>query len=86
MADVEFRPDVVFLLFIPPLVFRGAYLAPWRDFKGILQPPAEAQYTKVLIHATNQDSSLKPLTQDADLMGKTLLPLLQLTAAPRSRA
>jgi monovalent cation/hydrogen antiporter len=38
VADVEFRPEVVFLLFIPPLVFRGAYLTPWRDFKGNLRP------------------------------------------------
>ena len=28
MADVEFPPQVAFLLFIPPLVFRGAYLTP----------------------------------------------------------
>ncbi len=38
MADVEFPPEVVFLLFIPPLVFVGAYLTPWRDFKSNLRP------------------------------------------------
>jgi CPA1 family monovalent cation:H+ antiporter len=38
VADVNFPPDVVFLLFIPPLVFRGAYLTPWRDFKSNLRP------------------------------------------------
>ena len=38
VADVEFPPAVVFLRFIPPLVFRGAYLTPWRDFKSNLRP------------------------------------------------
>src|SRR5580698_2959105 len=38
VADVEFRPEVVFLLFIPPLVYLGAYLTPWRDFKSNLRP------------------------------------------------
>ena len=38
VADVEFPPDVVFLLFIPPLVYLGAYLTPWRDFKSNLRP------------------------------------------------
>src|ERR1700733_1761366 len=38
VADVEFPPEVVFLLFIPPLVYFGAYLTPWRDFKSNLRP------------------------------------------------
>src|ERR1700683_2680516 len=38
VADVEFPPEVVFLLFIPPLVYLGAYLTPWRDFKSNLRP------------------------------------------------
>src|SRR5262249_49272783 len=38
VADVEFPPEVVFLLFIPPLVFLGAYRTPWRDFKSNLRP------------------------------------------------
>jgi hypothetical protein len=38
VADVEFPPEVVFLLFIPPLVFLGAYRNPWRDFKSNLRP------------------------------------------------
>ena len=38
VADVEFPPEVVFLLFIPPLVYIGAYLTPWRDFKSNLRP------------------------------------------------
>jgi monovalent cation/hydrogen antiporter len=38
VADVDFPPEVVFLLFIPPLVFRGAYLTPRRDFKSNLRP------------------------------------------------
>jgi monovalent cation/hydrogen antiporter len=38
IADVEFPPEVVFLLFVPPLVYIGAYLSPWRDFKSNLRP------------------------------------------------
>src|ERR1700722_772361 len=38
VADVDFPPKIVFLLFIPPLVFLGAYLTPWRDFKSNLRP------------------------------------------------
>ena len=38
VAEVEFQPEVVFLLFIPPLVYLGAYLTPWRDFKSNLRP------------------------------------------------
>src|ERR1700721_2130474 len=38
VADVEFPPEVVFLLFIPPLGYIGAYLTPWRDFKSNLRP------------------------------------------------
>jgi CPA1 family monovalent cation:H+ antiporter len=38
LADVEFPPDVVFLLFVPPLVYMGAYLTPWRDIKRNTRP------------------------------------------------
>ena len=38
LADVDFSPEVVFLLFIPPLVYLGAYLTPWREFKSNLRP------------------------------------------------
>jgi CPA1 family monovalent cation:H+ antiporter len=38
VADIEFPPEVVFLLFVPPLVYLGAYLTPWRDFKSNMRP------------------------------------------------
>ncbi len=38
VADVDFPPEMVFLLFIPPLVYLGAYLTPWREFKSNLRP------------------------------------------------
>jgi Na+/H+ antiporter len=38
LADTEFPPDVVFLLFVPPLVYIGAYLTPWRDIKKNVRP------------------------------------------------
>src|SRR5271156_5576630 len=38
LGQVEFSPDVVFLLFVPPLVYIGAFLTPWRDIKRNLRP------------------------------------------------
>jgi NhaP-type Na+/H+ or K+/H+ antiporter len=38
VADVEFPPEVVFLLLIPPLVLLGAYRTPWRNLKSNLRP------------------------------------------------
>jgi monovalent cation/hydrogen antiporter len=38
VAEVQFPPEVVFLLFVPPLIYLGAYLTPWRDFKNNLRP------------------------------------------------
>ena len=38
LAETEFPPDVVFLLFVPPLVYIGAYMTPWRDIKKNVRP------------------------------------------------
>jgi CPA1 family monovalent cation:H+ antiporter len=38
LAETEFPPDVVFLLFVPPLVYIGGFLTPWRDVKRNLRP------------------------------------------------
>ncbi len=35
---VQLPPDVVFLLFVPPLVYVAAILTPWRDFRANLRP------------------------------------------------
>ncbi len=34
----ELDPEVVFVLFLPPLLFSSAYLTSWRDFKRNLRP------------------------------------------------
>ena len=34
----ELNPEVVFVLFLPPLLFSSAYLTSWRDFKRNLRP------------------------------------------------
>jgi hypothetical protein len=36
-SSVEFPPHVVFLLFVPPLVYLGGVLTPWRDTTGRLR-------------------------------------------------
>ena len=38
LPTVELEPDVVFLVFLPPLLFSAAFLTSWRDFRGNLRP------------------------------------------------
>jgi monovalent cation/hydrogen antiporter len=38
LGETEFSPEVVFLLFVPPLVYVGAFLTPWRDIKRNMRP------------------------------------------------
>ncbi|MDF2734648.1 MAG: Na+/H+ antiporter [Chloroflexota bacterium] len=38
LPDIELAPDVVFLLFLPPILFGAAYFTPIRDFKANLRP------------------------------------------------
>ena len=38
LPDVVLAPDVVFLLFLPPILFGAAYFTPIRDFKANLRP------------------------------------------------
>ena len=38
LPHVALRPDLVFLLFLPPLLYYAALLTSWRDFKANLRP------------------------------------------------
>jgi CPA1 family monovalent cation:H+ antiporter len=38
LPDVVLRPDVVFLLFLPPLLYWAALTTPWREFRAYLRP------------------------------------------------
>lgn len=40
LPTVELHPDLVFLLFLPPLLYRGARTTSWREFKANLRPIA----------------------------------------------
>jgi monovalent cation/hydrogen antiporter len=40
LPRVELHPDVVFLVFLPPLLYYAALLTSWRDFKANLRPIA----------------------------------------------
>jgi CPA1 family monovalent cation:H+ antiporter len=40
LPRVELRPDLLFLLFLPPLLYYPALLTSWRDFKSNLRPIA----------------------------------------------
>ena len=38
LPEIDLAPDVVFLLFLPPILFAAAYFTPIRDFKANLRP------------------------------------------------
>ena len=38
LPDIVLAPDIVFLLFLPPILFAAAYFTPIRDFKANLRP------------------------------------------------
>jgi len=38
LPDVALAPDLVFLLFLPPLLYWDAVTTPWRDFRANLRP------------------------------------------------
>ncbi len=38
MPTVQLAPDLVFLVFLPPLIFGDGYVTDWRDFKRYIQP------------------------------------------------
>ncbi len=38
LPPVPLRPDLVFLLFLPPLLYYAAFLTSWRDFRANLSP------------------------------------------------
>ena len=38
LPRVGLRPDVVFLVFLPPIIYYAALLTSWRDFKANLRP------------------------------------------------
>lgn len=38
LPKVELEPDLVFLLFLPPILYAAAWFTSWRDFKATLRP------------------------------------------------
>ena len=39
LPKVRLDPDLVFLFFLPPLLFPAALFTSWRDFRANLRPP-----------------------------------------------
>jgi Na+/H+ antiporter len=38
LPDIVLRPDLVFLLFLPPLLYWASITTPWREFRAYLRP------------------------------------------------
>jgi monovalent cation/hydrogen antiporter len=38
LPELQFDPEVIFLIFVPPLVYAAAVTTPWRDFRANLRP------------------------------------------------
>jgi CPA1 family monovalent cation:H+ antiporter len=38
LPDIVLRPDLVFLLFLPPLLYWASLTTPWREFRAYLRP------------------------------------------------
>jgi Na+/H+ antiporter len=51
MPAIKLAPDLVFLVFLPPLIFGDAYVTDWRQFKRYIQPIA--MLATVLVVATS---------------------------------
>jgi CPA1 family monovalent cation:H+ antiporter len=51
IAEVELAPDVVFLVFLPPILYAGGYLTSLREFKANLRPIALLAFGLVVFSA-----------------------------------
>ena len=49
LPDVEMKPEVVLVLFLPPLLYSDAWQTSWRDFRASLQPISMLAIGLVLI-------------------------------------
>jgi CPA1 family monovalent cation:H+ antiporter len=38
LPEVELEPEIVFVVFLPPLLFSSAYFTSWRDFRANIRP------------------------------------------------
>ena len=52
LPKVRLNPDLVFLFFLPPLLYPAALFTPWRDFRANLRPIALLAVGLVLFTAT----------------------------------
>ena len=46
---IELRPDVVFLMFLPPLLYEAAWKTGWREFRSNIKPISTAAIGLVII-------------------------------------
>jgi len=52
LPDITLRPDIVFLIFLPPLLYGAAWNTSWHEFKGSIRPISLAAVGLVLFTTT----------------------------------
>src|SRR5437764_12091498 len=49
LPTIELNPDLILLLFLPPLIYSSAWLTSWREFRASLRPILQLSVGLVLV-------------------------------------
>jgi monovalent cation/hydrogen antiporter len=61
---ITFKPDVVFLVFLPPILFAAAYFTSWRDFKANSRPIGLLAIGLVLFTTVSVAAAMRAVVPD----------------------
>src|SRR5688572_6150069 len=53
LPSIELSPDVVFIIFLPPLLYSAAWNTSWHEFKVSIRPITRAAFGLVLFTTTS---------------------------------
>jgi monovalent cation/hydrogen antiporter len=49
LPSIEFNPELILVLFLPPLIYSSAWLTSWREFRASLRPILQLPLGLVLV-------------------------------------
>ncbi len=64
LPHLHLRPDLIFLVFLPPILFAAAYFTSWRDFKANKRPISLMAIGLVLFTSASVAAAAKALVPD----------------------